>query len=215
MFMEKFFTYTTVDPLAIELPEAAIWSRLGRNRFLSRIEPAAELKLKLEMWRAFEQCRPCGRWLLLPVTARFPEKTVLDESWTLESAQLSSFVCDAEYLWVGAVTIGDGIARMIAQSREDMSRVVVYDAVGSECADLAIKNLQVLSARILQRYNLQLSIQRFSIGYGALELKHQQTVFDRLKLEDLNMNLNESFIMQPEKSVTAFCRVNKIKKSEN
>lgn len=210
MFMEKFFTYTTVDPLAVTLPEAAVWSRLGRNRFLSHIDPAMEVKLKLAMLRAEAMCRPCGRWCLLPVTCEAEAVIRLGGDWQIVSPAFAEFAAGADFLWLGAVTVGDKVSGLVNAVPDDLASSVVYDAVGSECADQALENLQLLASQTLRRYDLELSCRRFSIGYGAVELKHQQRVFDWLKLEDLGMSLTGSFIMQPEKSVTAFARVNKI-----
>ena len=90
----------------------------------------------------------------------------------------------------------------------DMLEAAIFDAVGSECADLAIGLLQKLAAAELRRYGLYISQQRFSAGYGGVELFHQQEIFQQLELETLGIHLTETFIMQPEKSVTAFAFVN-------
>ena len=89
-----------------------------------------------------------------------------------------------------------------------MVEAAVFDAVGSECADLAIGLLQKLAAADLRRWGLMLSQRRFSAGYGGVELFHQKEIFQQLELEKLNMFLSETFIMHPEKSVTAFALVN-------
>ena len=208
--MEKFFKCTTIDPLVSALPEAAVWSRLGRNRFLSRITPAMEVQLKMAMLQAESLCRPRGRWRLLPVKVCSEQLTLLDGSWQIFSEAFAQFAAGADFLWLGAVTIGSGIADWIKSSGDDLTTSVVYDAVGSECADQALANLQQIAAQSLRRYGFELSARRFSIGYGQVDLQHQQRVFELLELHDLGMSLSKSCIMQPEKSVTAFARVKQI-----
>ena len=207
--MEKFFTCSNIDSMPLCLPEAEIWSRLGRNRFLSRITPAQELECKLLMHKAFAFCTPRGRWRLLEVKSQDSRMVTVEENWCLESAAFAGFVNNAPFLWVGSVTIGGKLEEAVVNS-DNLTAAAVYDAVGSECADQAMDMLQKLSAQELARHNLIMSRQRFSPGYGNLSLQVQKKIFEILQLEELNMTLTASNIMQPEKSVTAFAAVNRI-----
>ncbi len=207
--MDKFFTYTTVGSLLPVLPEAAVWSRLGRNRFLSELAPEMQVSIQLAMHQAFERIRPdtCGRWKLLPVASVDVDGVVLADDWRIKSPALAAFVDSAPTVWLGAVTVGYGIADLINEYKSNMTWQVVFDAVGSECADWAMRNLQQLAAQTLLRNNIILQKKRFSAGYGQVSLEHQERIFQELALDELQMSLSESFIMQPEKSVTAFAAV--------
>ena len=210
--MEKFFTINSVDHLGLVLPEDAILSRLGRNRYLSVMEQELSVKLHLAMQKAFALSHARGRWKLLSITARSNDETVLNEVWKIKSRKFAEFVQSADYLYLSAVTIGKELPQAIeqAQSVGNMFEAAVFDAVGSECADLAIGLLQKIAAAELLRSGFVLSKQRFSVGYGGVELFHQQEIFKELELGKLDMSLTRSFIMQPEKSVTAFASVNKV-----
>ena len=207
--MEKFFTHISVDPLVLTLPEKAIFSRLGRNRFLNKIDPAMEVRVRLAMLKAFECCKAKGRWKLLTVTDRSSEYVQFNGHWQINSRKFSEFVNQSPFVWLGAVTIGNRLNELIRSTTDSMTDCAVYDAVGSECADLAIGLLQKIAAQELLRNGFTVDLKRFSAGYGGVELTHQQEIFRQLKLEDLQMSLNESCIMQPEKSVTAFCTINR------
>ena len=207
--MEKFFTYITVDPLALTLPEKAIFSRLGHNRFLTGIDPAMEVRVRLAMHKAFECCKAKGRWKLLTVTAQSSEYVQFNGHWQINSRKFSEFVSQSPFVWLGAVTIGSRLNELINSGTDSITDCAVYDAVGSECADLAIGVLQKIAAQELLRNGFAADTKRFSAGYGGVELTHQREIFRQLKLEDLQMRLTGSCIMQPEKSVTAFCTVNK------
>ena len=210
--MEKFFTINSVDHLGLVLPEDAILSRLGRNRYLSVMDQELSVKLHLAMQKAFALSHARGRWKLLSITTRSSDETVLNEVWKIKSRKFAEFVQSADYLCLSAATIGKELPQAVeqAQSVGNMFEAAVFDAVGSECADLAIGLLQKIAAAELLRSGFVLSKQRFSVGYGGVELTHQQEIFKELELENIDMSLTRSFIMQPEKSVTAFALVNKI-----
>lgn len=209
--MEKFFTINSIAPLLLTLPEDDILSRLGRNRFLTVMDQSLSIKLRIAMQKAFALCQPRGRWKLLKVTADTKDTVELDNSWQIKSSKFASFAGMSEYVFLGAATVGKKLPETVDlfQQQGNMFEAAVFDAVGSECADLAIALLQKLAAAELSRYGLIMSKQRFSAGYGGVELFHQQEIFQQLKLCELDMTLTESYIMQPEKSVTAFCTVNK------
>lgn len=211
--MEKFFTINSVDHLGLVLPEDAILSRLGRNRYLSVMDKVLSVKLHLAMQKAFALSHARGRWKLLSITARSSDEVVLNDVWKIKSRKFAEFAQTADYLYLSAATIGNELPQAVeqAQSVGNMFEAAVFDAVGSECADLAIELLQKIAAAELLRSGLVLSKQRFSVGYGGVELFHQQEIFKELELENIGISLTTSFIMQPEKSVTAFALVNKIK----
>ena len=209
--MEKFFTINSVDHLGLVLPEDAILSRLGRNRYLSVMDQELSVKLRFAMQKAFARLHPRGRWKLLRIVCKNTGEVVLDDLWKIKSRKFAEFVQSADYLYLSAVTIGSELPQAMeqAQSAGNMFEAAVFDAVGSECADLAIELLQKIAAAELLRNGWLLSQRRFSAGYGGVELFHQQEIFKQLELEDMQMSLTESFIIQPEKSVTAFAVVNK------
>ena len=210
MLMENFFTYKTVENLTVALPETAVLSRLGRNRFLSSISSAEQVKLKMLMLKAFDQLRPRGRWMLQSIVDRTDREVILPGNRILHSESFARFCGDAPFLWLGAVTIGGGIADLMNDPAFALSEKVVFDAVGSECADDCISNLQNLAALELARHNLVMQKMRFSPGYGNLSLSVQEIFFDLLDLSELGITLTDSKIMQPEKSVTAFAAVLKM-----
>lgn len=209
--MEKFFTINTIAPLLLTLPEDDILSRLGRNRFLTVIDRNLSIKLRLAMQKAFDLCHARGRWKLLKVTSNTGNEVVLNDNWQIQSRKFADFAGTSEYIFLGAVTIGDDLPQTVdsLQKQNNMFEAAIFDAAGSECADLAIGLLQKIAAADLSRSGFTISKQRFSIGYGEVELFHQQEVFQQLELNDFGMHLTPSCIMCPEKSVTAFCTVNK------
>ncbi len=197
----------TLTSLPVTLPERLILSRLGFHHHRTDCDDAQQVKIAVEMRRAYTLCRPQGRSRLLAVAGNDGRSVTLADGHRWESEKLAALVGGAPWLWVGAVTLGDGIARAIAGCGDDLARATVIDATGSECADGAMDFLQDYARRQLLRRNLLLAKRRFSPGFGGLALTVQQDVFEWLNLQELGMALNAAFLMTPEKSVTAVAGV--------
>ena len=116
---------------------------------------------------------------------------------------------------VFAATIGVEIDRLIAKyGRVSPSRALMFQAIGAEriealcdmfCEDLASEKKMNLSPR-------------FSPGYGDLSLEVQKEIFNLLNCpKHIGLTLNDSLLMSPSKSVTAFLGLSdkEIKKSDN
>ena len=125
--------------------------------------------------------------------------------WHIKSTPAAHFLRKARGIWIGAVTVGEEISDAVrtAMNNGDTARAAILDAVGSECADAVMDALQQFSAHPLARQGYTIDQRRFSPGYGAWGLDAQKHFFQLLKLEELQMTLSGTFIIQPEKSVTA------------
>ena len=77
--MEKFFNANMVESLALALPERAVFSRLGRNRFLSDISNAEECRIRLLMNQAFSVVQARGCWRLLKITCRRADAVISED----------------------------------------------------------------------------------------------------------------------------------------
>lgn len=111
--------------------------------------------------------------------------------------------CDRMILF--AATVGLGIDRLVARyASTSPSRSLLFQAIGAErieslcdlfCDDMA--NKAVGEGYFARR--------RFSPGYGDIPLSLQKDIFDVLGCQKhLGVSLNESLLMSPTKSVTAF-----------
>lgn len=114
--------------------------------------------------------------------------------------------CDRVVLF--AATIGTGIDRIIGKySRLAPSRALIMQALGAErieaLCDLFCDGLTAATAR-------------FSPGYGDLPLDCQREIFAQLDCErKLGLTLNDSLLMSPSKSVTAFVGLGGTTKTTN
>lgn len=129
----------------------------------------------------------------------------------LESKDLSQNLKGCKKAIVFAATVGIELDRLIAKySRLSPARALILQAIGSEradalcdafCADIAGECAAVRP--------------RFSPGYGDLSLESQKIVFSALDCERrAGITLNDSLLMSPSKSVTAFVGLNENTLSE-
>ena len=110
--------------------------------------------------------------------------------------------CDRGVMF--AATIGVGFDRLIAKyNRISPSRALIFQALGAERVEALcdLFNSDMSGEYMTEGYKLK---PRFSPGYGDLPLEVQKEFMTLLDCPHLiGINLNESMIMSPSKSVTA------------
>ncbi len=94
-----------------------------------------------------------------------------------------------------AITAGEGL------------KALVYDAYASEFVDGALDVIIARKNAALKRIGLHLTHHRFSAGYGDLAIKYQKVFYDMLDMGTLGVEINEKFLLSPEKSVIAVAGV--------
>ena len=126
-------------------------------------------------------------------------------AFSVQSADLAKNLYGCESVLLFAATVGVGIDRLISKySRISPARSVIIDALGAEriealcdalCEDFALENKAKLKPR-------------FSPGYGDLPLEAQKDIFAVLDCpRKIGLSLNDSLLMSPTKSVTAFAGI--------
>ncbi|HPC48308.1 MAG TPA: hypothetical protein PLW83_09690, partial [Deltaproteobacteria bacterium] len=136
------------------------------------------------------------------------DRVTLEGSLEIRSASLARMLDKSWGALVMAATAGNAIMDAIGRSMgDDLTRSVVFDAVGSEMADSALDWIMKVEGRRLMRYALGLSRRRYSSGYGDLSLQTQKIVYDLLGLGRIGIGITDSLMLVPEKSVTAIAAV--------
>jgi cobalamin-dependent methionine synthase I len=104
-----------------------------------------------------------------------------------------------------AATAGPGIIDAIEKDIADsnVTHGIVLDAAASETVDASLDWIMNYFNRTLLRENRRLLRKRYSAGYGDLPLETQKTMYLLLKLDRIGVQITESCILVPEKSVTA------------
>lgn len=102
-------------------------------------------------------------------------------------------------------TVGMELDRLIAKySRVSLADAVMLQAIGAE-------RIEALCDMFCQGFENENGVKlrpRFSPGYGDLHIETQRQIFDILGCQkNIGLYLNESMLMLPTKSVTAFAGV--------
>lgn len=139
---------------------------------------------------------------------------------TVQSQNLAKNLHGCKDVILFSATIGVEIDRLIAKySRISPTKALLFQAIGAEriealcdafCADIgnllevASFSEQTDGQEIKERRQFSLR-PRFSPGYGDLPLETQREIFQILACEkNIGLTLNDSLLMSPSKSVTAF-----------
>lgn len=137
---------------------------------------------------------------LLSYTVCFEE--IDPKPFAAKSLQLARNLDGCERVVLMAATLGVGIDRLIAKyGRLSPVKALFLQAIGTERIEALC---DAFCAEIEQETGL-CARPRFSPGYGDLPLDTQREVLVRLEAaKRLGVTLNDSLIMSPSKSVTAF-----------
>lgn len=193
----------------IKIPYEAVLARLGYSKAKTVLDEKTALLIKENTEIAQKLIKP-------KAVISFENITLLDNLITFESGyKIESYA--AAKLLTGcfkaygiAVTIGGALEnrRNELLAKKETFKGLVLDASGSVAAEEAIiaANAQI---KALEEKNNNIITKRFSPGYGDWILETQKEFLKWLGAAHIGIRLNESFMMQPEKSVSALIGVMK------
>jgi len=127
------------------------------------------------------------------------------DSFSVRSEQLAKNLRGCSKVLLLAATAGVGIDRLIGKyGRIAPSRALMFQAIGAELAEAVC---DAFSKEYEAEHNCVLR-PRFSPGYGDLPLETQKDIFAVLDCaKKIGLTLNDSLLMSPSKSVTAFAGI--------
>jgi len=127
------------------------------------------------------------------------------DSFSVYSRQLAKNLQECNKVLLLAATAGVGIDRLIAKyGRIAPSKALMFQAIGAELVEAVC---DIFSKEYEKERNCILR-PRFSPGYGDLPLEVQKNIFAVLDCaKKIGLTLNDSLLMSPSKSVTAFAGI--------
>lgn len=186
--------------------KSAVIRRLGSQR--AAFGPHLEMELDEAIKKAESSFAARGRAEAYGLE-RVSEEAVAIAGITVKSRLLSKMLSQSTMAYVMCAAIPQNDVDKInkAMQRGDGLLALVLDAYASEYVDGALDVIIQRKNEALKRTGQRLTSKRFSAGYGDLEIKYQKDFYDLLGMQSLGVNINDRFLLTPEKSVIAVAGV--------
>jgi hypothetical protein len=194
-----------LEKISIDPPREKIYQRLGYKKRTTEISANQKEETDRFINEASRLISLKGALLRLTIHHNDGEKIIMAGDLTFASKKLSAFLCDCQETVLVGATAGNGIMEAIKgkTQQDDLAAAVVYDATASEMTDSALDWIMSYLNQHLRREGKALLPRRFSAGYADFYLENQKAIHRILQMEKLGVKITSSFILIPEKSVTA------------
>jgi hypothetical protein len=194
-----------LEKISIDPPCEKIYQRLGFKKRTTQIPASRQKETDSFINEASCLISLKGSLLRLAIVHNDGEKIILARGLTLTSKKLSAFLRDCREAFLMAATAGSAIMEAIKEKtrQDDLAAAVVYDATASEMTDAGLDWIMDYFNQQLRREGKTLLPRRFSAGYADFNLENQKAIYDTLQMEKIGVTITPSFILLPEKSVTA------------
>ncbi|WP_058486489.1 vitamin B12 dependent-methionine synthase activation domain-containing protein [Defluviitalea phaphyphila] len=206
----KYFENIWIDP-----PIDRILYRLGYKKNKTRLDENQMANIEEIIWEGVSFCHPRGAFLILPITKKTKNSVTIGKH-LIESKSLAELLKDSKEVVLAASTIGMEIIDKIQDEikKENSIKAVIFDSTASQVADKTVAWIMDFVNKSLEKEAKKITSFRYSPGYGDLGLEYQKIFFEELQLEKIGMKLTKTYMMVPEKSVTAICGIEDVRKDE-
>ena len=198
-----------IENIHVEPPRKDILARLKFNVHKTKLNEKSTAFFEKTLGFAVSLCESSGVYRFMDIEEKSDKKVVLSGGIVFESASLAKLLKGSSKVVMMASTVGAEITgetnSLIEKNRA--SEAIIVDAAASEMADEVMNKINQLCANLAKKEGFKLTKMRFSPGFGDLKLENQKLFFKALELESIGMNLTESYMIVPEKSVTAIVGV--------
>ncbi len=189
----------------ISVPYKEIYRRLGYRENITSVSPKQKKEIEDYIAEALSCISLKGTGMRLAISGKYTDKIVLENGTVFKSSGLAKMLQSSSGILLIAATCGNKIMSSIKKNSlgKNVTKAVVFDAVASEMTDSALDWIIGYFRNQLRREGKNITSRRFSCGYGDFVLQNQKIMHKILKLKSLGVKLSKTFILIPEKSVTA------------
>jgi hypothetical protein len=194
-----------LERIVIDPPYKKIYQRLGFHKKTTEITVQQRKETDILIEEAVSFISLKGTMVSAIIDKNDGNVVVLSGGPVFASKKLANFLLGCpEALLMGA-TAGNAIMEAIKDKtvKDSLSAAVVYDAAASEMVDAALDWIMSYFNQQIRREGKKLLARRFSAGYADFHLENQQEIYSRLQMKKIGVTLTSTFILLPEKSVTA------------
>jgi len=193
------------ESISIPPPRKEIYKRLGFTKGVTEISLPQKEEIEQYILDAQSLIQLKGACLRMPVQEIKDAQIILADDIIFESLQLARLLDNCREIVLMGATTGSDIMKGIEEdvAGNNLTRALVFDATASEMVDASLNWIMAYFNRILRRENRKLLKQRYSAGYGDLFLETQKLIYRLLQLDRIGIQITETCMLIPEKSVTA------------
>jgi hypothetical protein len=193
------------ESISIPVPRKDIYRRLGFVKGITDVPASQQEEIEKCIRDASSLIHLKGAGLRMALAEIKGPRIVLPDGAEFESRQLAKFLVNCNEIVLMGATAGREIMNAIEgdATGANVTRGIVLDAAASEIVDAALDWIMNYFNQSLRRENRRLLGKRYSAGYGDLFLETQKTMYRLLQLDRIGIEITESCILIPEKSVTA------------
>ena len=202
--------------IPVRVPPVQVWKRLGYRKETAFPGGEQAVSLQETLTEAFSLMEIQGAGLPASFRSPRPGDIRLAGGAVFHSGDLARFLRGCDDLLLMGATAGQTIMTAIEEASRAgrMARAAVLDAAASEAVDGALDWITGYYRRKLLRKLKTVTGRRFSAGYGDFSLENQKIIYELLRLGDLSVTLTDTFMLIPEKSVTAVAGIMNIDSQE-
>ncbi|MGD0022159.1 MAG: methionine synthase [Smithellaceae bacterium] len=194
-----------LEKIVIDPPRTKIYQRLGFKKRTTQIPINQQKETDRFIDEAVSIISLQGSLLRIPINKNDGKKIFLAGNVIFDSKKLSSFLSNCKEAALMGATAGNAIMEAIEgkTNQDNLAAAVVYDATASEMTDAGLDWIMDYLNQQVRREGKTLLPRRFSAGYADFNLKNQKAIYEMLQMEKIGVTITSSFILLPEKSVTA------------
>jgi hypothetical protein len=196
---------TIFERIVINPPCKKIYQRLGFKKKTTELTALQKKETDSFIEEALSLIDLKGTMLKAVIKENNGTEVFLSGNLIFVSKKLAGFLRGCGDALLMGATAGSAImdAIMDKTDKNNLSAAVVYDATASEMVDAALDWIMDYFNQQIRREGKKLLSRRFSAGYADFQLHNQQVIYQKLEMEKIGVTINNSFILRPEKSVTA------------
>jgi hypothetical protein len=189
-----------ISKISISYEETLL--RLGFSRSKTKMDEKTQILIQENLELAQKLLKPKAVLAFENIEVKSGE-VLFESGFKIASQDIAQLLKDCHAAYGIAITIGAALERKRDElaGQKEVFKALILDAAGSVAAEECIET----ACRQLEKGNEEDGrlTRRFSCGYGDWHLDNQRDFLDWIGAKSIGISASNSFIMRPEKSISA------------
>jgi hypothetical protein len=173
------------------------------------------LLVNTQIAKAYELMKPAYVYELKSIEEVSGQNVFLEGCLVFSSMTVSYALSDCCWAAIYLATIGSGLEEQVSEmmKKGEMLKALVLDAVGSEAVVQVSYKLQDAIRAVARAKGCQVTI-KYSPGYCDWDVRQQNILFSAIDSTSVSVNLLESCMMTPRKSVSGIIGIGNLNRGK-